>query len=83
MNVALLHDDETFVKDRVNSGSYSSPGEVVRAGLRALELREPDFAMGVPDLPGKLAEATRSQLIPYSKDLLDPIRAKARKADAA
>ena len=83
MNVALLHDDEPFVKDRVKSGSYASPGEVVRAGLRALESREPDFARGVPDLPGKRVEASRSKLIPCSKDLLDPIRAKARKADAA
>jgi antitoxin ParD1/3/4 len=37
MNVSLSEKWDDFVKQQVNSGSYSSNSEVVRAGLRLLE----------------------------------------------
>ncbi len=37
MNVSLSDKWDNFVKQQVDSGSYSSNSEVVRAGLRLLE----------------------------------------------
>ena len=37
MNVSLSEKWDDFVKQQVDSGSYSSNSEVVRAGLRLLE----------------------------------------------
>jgi antitoxin ParD1/3/4 len=37
MNVSLSEKWDNFVKQQVDSGSYSSNSEVIRAGLRLLE----------------------------------------------
>ena len=37
MNVSLTPEFETFVDEKLKSGSYSSASEVVRAGLRLLQ----------------------------------------------
>ncbi len=81
MKVILDGDSAKLVSERVKSGHYSSPSDVVRAGLRALESSEQGYAIEVTDLEQKLREASASPLIPYRKSLLDQIR-KARKAHA-
>lgn len=37
MNVSLTPEFESFVNDKLKSGSYTSASEVVRAGLRLLQ----------------------------------------------
>lgn len=40
MNVSLTPEFETFVDEKLKSGSYSSASEVVRAGLRLLQQQD-------------------------------------------
>ena len=65
MNVALAPEQEKFILEEVSSGKYSSPNEVVRAGLSLLMAREDqlrfeefrkEIALGVD-------EANRGELI--------------------
>ncbi|MCI0485826.1 MAG: type II toxin-antitoxin system ParD family antitoxin [Blastocatellia bacterium] len=43
MNVSLTPELEKLVNDEVASGRYKSAGEVVREGLRLLEIRQKQF----------------------------------------
>lgn len=45
MNVSLTRDLERFVRDKVDSGLYSSASEVVRETLRLLVGRDRDGAL--------------------------------------
>jgi len=40
MTITLTHDLEELVKERIKSGAYESPDEVIRASLHLLEARE-------------------------------------------
>lgn len=40
MNISLTPQLEEFIKDEVRSGRYKSASEVVRAGLRLIQLRD-------------------------------------------
>jgi len=40
LNVSLTRELEQFVQDRIASGRYQTASEVVREGLRLLELQE-------------------------------------------
>ena len=44
MNVSLTAELESFVDDKVKSGSYASASEVVRAGLRLLQQHDAEHA---------------------------------------
>lgn len=44
MNVSLTPEFETFVDEKLKSGSYSSASEVVRAGLRLLQEQDAERA---------------------------------------
>ena len=44
MNVSLTPEFETFVVDKLKSGTFSSASEVVRAGLRLLQERDAEHA---------------------------------------
>jgi antitoxin ParD1/3/4 len=44
MNVSLTPEFETFVDEKLKSGSYSSASEVVRAGLRLLQEQDAEHA---------------------------------------
>ena len=44
MNVSLTPEFETFVDQKLKSGSYSSASEVVRAGLRLLQEQDAEHA---------------------------------------
>jgi antitoxin ParD1/3/4 len=60
MNVTLKPDVQQLIDDRVRSGQYASPAEVVEAAILALEQSERfgDFAAG--ELDALLAEGERS-----------------------
>ena len=60
MNVSLKPDVQQLIEDRVSSGKFSSPAEVVEAAILALDQLEHfgDFEAG--ELDGLLAESERS-----------------------
>lgn len=51
VTVSVTPEQDTFIRDRLNSGRFSSASEVVRA--RLLEGREPDVTIEQPDRPGE------------------------------
>ena len=44
MNVSLTPEFETFVDDKLKSGSFASASEVVRAGLRLLQEHDAEYS---------------------------------------
>jgi putative addiction module CopG family antidote len=60
MNVTLSPDTQKLIEDRMKSGGYSTPEEVIRAGLASLQQGEThgDFAPG--ELEELLAQGERS-----------------------
>jgi antitoxin ParD1/3/4 len=50
MNVSLTPEFESFVSEKLKSGSYSSASEVVRAGLRLLQERDAELAARLESL---------------------------------
>ncbi|QOV92326.1 type II toxin-antitoxin system ParD family antitoxin [Humisphaera borealis] len=69
MNVSLTAELERFVEQRVASGRYQTASEVVREGLRLLELQERDRDEAFRVLQSKLRSAAeRSE----SGPVIDP-----------
>ncbi len=57
LNVSLTPELEQFVQDRVGTGRYQTASEVVREGLRLLEMQERDRDAAHDALKGKLKRA--------------------------
>ena len=57
LNVSLTPELEKFIEARVASGRYQTASEVVREGLRLLELQERDREEAYQALKGKLKRA--------------------------
>jgi len=57
LNVSLTPELEEFVRDRVDTGRYQTASEVVREGLRLLELQERDRDAAHAALKAKLKRA--------------------------
>ena len=60
MNVSIRADLQDFVDEKIRSGLYATPDDVIRAGLIALKQHESfgDFAAG--ELKDLIAEGERS-----------------------
>jgi antitoxin ParD1/3/4 len=71
LNVSLTPELEQFVQGRVKTGRYQTASEVVREGLRLLELQEKDREEAHKALKAKLhssaAQAERGDLIDGEK----------------
>ena len=67
LNVSLTAELESFVETRLASGRYQTASEVVREGLRLLELQERDREAAHAALKSKLkraaAQAERGELV--------------------
>ena len=67
LNVSLTPELEKFVQSRVSSGRYQTASEVVREGLRLLELQERDREAAFIALQGQLnrgaAQADRGEFV--------------------
>lgn len=59
-NVNLTKEMDEFVAMRVQSGRYENASEVVRAGLRTLELAELEYEAKVEGLRAAIAEGLAS-----------------------
>jgi antitoxin ParD1/3/4 len=90
LNVSLTPRLEKFVSGRVASGHYQTASEVVREGLRLLELQEREREQALKELKRKLkraaAQAERGELSDgeeFFEQLLRRLERKARTSRAA
>jgi putative addiction module CopG family antidote len=60
MNLTIPPDSQKFIEDRVKSGRYATPEDVVAAALRTLEDREKFADFEPTELDDLLAEGERS-----------------------
>ena len=85
LNVSLTPQLDRFVQDRVASGRYQTASEVVREGLRLLELQEREREEAFAALKAKLArgaaQADRRELID-PEDVLRKIDARKKRRAA-
>ena len=90
LNVSLTPELERFVQERVASGRYQTASEVVREGLRLLELQERDREAAHEALKAKLkrgaAQAERGEVVDgeeFVEKLIRDVRSKSKKSGAA
>lgn len=60
MNVSIRADLQDFVDEKVRSGLYSTPEDVIRAGLIALKQQESFGDFAADELQDLIAEGERS-----------------------
>lgn len=80
MNVSLTPELEALVNEEVRSGRYKSASEVVREGLRLIQLRKARVAALKRELAIGISQLDRGEGIEYAsvKALFDEIKAGAR-----
>jgi antitoxin ParD1/3/4 len=90
LNVSLTEKLESFVNSRIATGRYQTASEVVREGLRLLELQERDreaaHAIFKKKLKRAAAQSERGELVDgeeFITQLLEQLTKRLRKSDAA
>jgi antitoxin ParD1/3/4 len=90
LNVSLTPELEQFVQERVASGRYQTASEVVREGLRLLELQERDRDAAYKALKAKLKrgaeQAERGEVVDgeeFLEQLIHRLESRSRKSGAA
>jgi antitoxin ParD1/3/4 len=90
LNVSLTPELEQFVQERVASGRYQTASEVVREGLRLLELQERDRDAAYKALKAKLKrgaeQAERGEVVDgeeFLEQLIGRLESRSRKSGAA
>jgi antitoxin ParD1/3/4 len=90
LNVSLTPELERFVQERVASGRYQTASEVVREGLRLLELQERDREAAHEALKATLkrgvAQAERGEVVDgeeFLEKLIQRMEPKRKKSGAA
>ena len=83
MNISLTPELDVWVAEKVKSGMYKSSSELIREGLRLLQLRDEQRSKMVEDLRNELLvgvkqlDAGKSQALDLK--LIDKVRRDARK----
>jgi antitoxin ParD1/3/4 len=62
-SVPLTDEQARFIRERVASGQYHSPGDVVQAGIRLLRQHEAELAMAQRLIKEGVVEADRGELV--------------------
>ena len=90
LNVSLTPELEQFVQGRLASGRYQTASEVVREGLRLLELQERDRDAAYKALKAKLKrgaeQAERGEVVDgeeFLEQLIQRLESRSRKSGAA
>jgi len=90
LNVSLTPELERLVQERVATGRYQTASEVVREGLRLLELQERDREAAHQALKAKLKrgaeQAARGEVVDgeeFLNQLIGRLETKSRKSGAA
>jgi antitoxin ParD1/3/4 len=63
MNINIKPDSQRFVEDQLQSGRYTSPEDVVQAGLNLLKEREANLAAVRAKIAVGLEQARRGELL--------------------
>jgi antitoxin ParD1/3/4 len=90
LNVSLTPELEQFVQERLASGRYQTASEVVREGLRLLELQERDRDAAYKALKAKLKrgaeQAERGEVVDgeeFLEQLIQRLESRSRESGAA
>jgi antitoxin ParD1/3/4 len=62
-NVNLTEELDRFVSEKVDSGKYENASEVVRAGLRALDMHERRYEAKLAVLRAAIDDGLRSRIV--------------------
>jgi len=81
MNVSLTPELEKMVNDEVKSGRYKSASEVVREGLRLIQIRKAKVAALKRELTVGIEQLDHGEFYEYSsvKEMFDDIQTEAGK----
>jgi antitoxin ParD1/3/4 len=81
MNVSLTPELEKMVNDEVKSGRYKSASEVVREGLRLIQIRKTKVAALKRELAVGIEQLDRGEFYEYSsaQEMFDDIKAEVGK----
>src|SRR5437899_12535076 len=82
MTVTLAPELEKIVNERLSSGNYDSPGDVVEAALRLLEAQDREKLAALrQDIAGSTEQFERGEYITYSSanELVNEIKAEGRR----
>ena len=82
MQVTLTRDLEDFVVQKVRTGGYASPGEVVREALRDFRAKDDPAEMDSQELAELLLPAVRGPHRPLTAKHFDELRSRARRKPA-
>ena len=63
MNVSIKPDSQRFVEDQMKAGRYTSPDEVVQAGLKLLQERQANLTSIRAKIAMGLDQAKRGDLV--------------------
>ena len=79
MDVLLTPEIEKLLAEKVKSGLYQSPGEVIREGLRLLEERDRLYRARLEDLRREIKKGIESGPGVPGSQVFRELRAKARR----
>lgn len=71
MNLSLTPCQEKLIRQKVESGDYSSPDEVIDAALRLLEMRDKKMTSLREDVQAGLDQLERGEYVEYTEETLD------------
>jgi antitoxin ParD1/3/4 len=87
MNVTLTPELRQLIEQKVQSGMYSNPSEVVREALRMLEERDELAELRKAEIRAAIAEglddAAHGRMVPLTKHTLAEIKSRGRARLAA
>jgi len=79
MVVSLTPELQKLLSEKVKSGLYQSPGEVIREGLRLLEERDRLYQVRLADLRGEITKGIESGPSVPGARVFRELRAKAQR----
>lgn len=65
MNIHLTKHFEEYISDKINSGKFNNASEVVRAGLRALQLQEKLMENRLEELKAEIEKGYVGEPMPF------------------
>lgn len=79
MDVSLTPEIEKLLSEKVKSGLYQSPSEMIREGLRLLEERDRLYQVRLADLRSEIKKGIESGASVPGAQVFRELRAKARR----
>ncbi|MGA2748063.1 MAG: type II toxin-antitoxin system ParD family antitoxin [Verrucomicrobiota bacterium] len=83
MQVKLTKELEAFIAEKIETGGYTDPSEVVREALRALKAKDDPAEVDSQELADLLLPAVRGPHRSLTAKQFDQLRSRARRSLAA